>query len=117
MENENFSDLCKKILIHIFKYGPDSPKYMVYRLLGESGWEKKYDIDELKIACEKLENKGLIEIYKGSLKNLKTSSIKPWIKIKVKNRENKPPGIFYDLTKEGKKVASRLYKEYRLKKL
>jgi len=36
------SDLEKKILIHIYKYGPDTPWLMARRLLGEHGWAGPY---------------------------------------------------------------------------
>ncbi|MCI4459756.1 MAG: hypothetical protein JHC13_02505 [Acidilobus sp.] len=32
------SDLEKKILVHIYRYGPDTPWLMARRLLGRSGW-------------------------------------------------------------------------------
>ncbi|WP_010901207.1 hypothetical protein [Thermoplasma acidophilum] len=110
---EELGDLCKSILIHIYKYGPDSPKYMSHRLLGASGWAPKYDQEELKRACKKMESMRLLTIFNGPLKRSPTSSVKPWIKIKAREINYKPAGIYYDLTKEGRRMASQLYKESR----
>ncbi|MFP3165689.1 MAG: DUF2250 domain-containing protein [Nitrososphaeria archaeon] len=104
----SLNDLEKKILVHILKYGPDNSWLMSRRLLGISGWRPTYSEDEIEKACMHLENLGLLQKYNGSLKWLPTSSIKPWLKFKQRNRDKKPKGIYYDLTKEGKKVAKRL---------
>jgi|ECHnycMinimDraft_1075156.scaffolds.fasta_scaffold00016_15 hypothetical protein len=104
----SLNDLEKKILVHILKYGPDNSWLMSRRLLGISGWRPTYNEDEIEKACMHLENLGLLQKYNGSLKWLPTSSIKPWLKFKQRNRDKKPKGIYYDLTKEGKKVAKRL---------
>lgn len=107
------SELMKKILIHIYKYGPDNPWYMARRLLGESGWAPKYDEEEIEEACKKLEEMGYLIRFNGALKKSVTSSVKPWLKVKAKELDHKPKGIYYDLSKEGKKLASQLYKEYK----
>ncbi|MDP8023251.1 MAG: hypothetical protein ACP5LF_02880 [Nitrososphaeria archaeon] len=101
----NLTDLEKKILVHILKYGPDNAWLMARRLLGISGWRPSYSEDEIEAACLHLESLGLLQKYNGSLKWLPTSSIKPWIKFKQRNRDKKPKGIYFDLTKEGKKLA------------
>lgn len=56
------------ILIHIYKYGPDSPWYMARKLLGNSGWAPKYNEDEIEKACEEMVNMGLLTVFKGQLK-------------------------------------------------
>ncbi|MGC9106434.1 MAG: hypothetical protein ACP5HQ_08475 [Thermoprotei archaeon] len=86
---------------------------MARRLLGESGWAPKYDEIEIERACQRLESLGLLTRFKGNLKREVTSSIKPWLKVKAREIGHKPSGIYYDLTKEGRKVASGLYKEMR----
>ncbi|ADB87339.1 conserved hypothetical protein [Saccharolobus islandicus L.D.8.5] len=106
-------ELMKKILIHIYKYGPDNPWYMARRLLGESGWVAKYDENRVEEVCKKLEEMGYLIRFQGSLKKSVTSSIKPWLKVKARELNHKPKGIYYDLSKEGKKIASLLYKEYK----
>ncbi|KAA8921987.1 hypothetical protein [Thermoplasma sp.] len=110
---EDLGDLCKKILMHIYNYGPDSPKYMAHRLLGASGWAPTYDQNKLKEACKKMESMKLLTVFNGPLKRSPTSSVKPWIKIKAREVNYKPAGIYYDLTKEGKRIASQIYKENR----
>jgi hypothetical protein len=102
------SDLEKRILIHIYKYGPDTPWLMARRLLGEHGWAPKYDEGEIETACTRLEEAGLLTRFKGSLKRSVTSSVKPWLKVKAKEMGHKPSGVYYDLTKEGRKLAERL---------
>ncbi|QKQ99660.1 hypothetical protein GWK48_03970 [Metallosphaera tengchongensis] len=104
-------ELMKLILAHIYKYGPDNPWYMARRLMGVSGWAPKYDVDEIEAACKRLEEIGYLVRFQGSLKRSVTSSVKPWLKVKAKEMGTKPKGIYYDLTKEGRKVASQLYKE------
>jgi hypothetical protein len=107
------NDLMKKILIHIYKYGPDNPWYMARRLLGESGWAPKYNEDEIDAACRKLEEMGYLVRFQGALKKSVTSSVKPWLKVKAKELGHKPKGIYFDLSKEGRRIASDLYKEYK----
>lgn len=104
------SELKKLVLVHIYKFGPDNPWYMSRRLMGASGWSPKYDEDEVEKACRELEEEGLLTRYKGSLKRSVTSSVKPWLKVKAKEMGSKPSGIYYDLTREGRKLASTLYK-------
>lgn len=99
------------ILVHIYKYGPDTPWYMARRLMGESGWAPKYDQDQIENACAHLEREGLLTRFTGSLKRSATSSIKPWLKVKAREMDHKPKGVYYDLTKEGKRLASSMYKE------
>ncbi|MEM0068784.1 MAG: hypothetical protein QW232_02190 [Saccharolobus sp.] len=106
-------DLMKKVLIHIYKYGPDNPWYMARRLLGESGWGEKYSQEDIENACKKLEELGYLIRFNGNLKRSVTSSVKPWLKVKAKELDHKPKGIYYDLSKKGKKLASTLYKEYK----
>jgi hypothetical protein len=65
------------------------------------------------MACARLEEAGLLTRFKGSLKRSVTSSIKPWLKVKAKEMGHKPSGVYYDLTKEGRKLAGQLYKEMR----
>ncbi|WP_243681192.1 hypothetical protein [Vulcanisaeta souniana] len=49
----------------------------------------------------------------GSLKGKVTSSVKPWLKVKQHNPERRGRGgIYYELTKVGKKVASEVWKNY-----
>ncbi len=110
---EQLSELMKLILIHIYKYGPDNPWYMARRLLGESGWAPKYDEYEIEKACKELEKMKLLTPFNGQLKRRATSSVKPWLKVKAKMYDRKPAGVYYDLTKEGRKLASELYKEYK----
>ncbi len=109
----DLDELSGKILMHIYKYGPDNPWYMARRLLGESGWAPKYSADEIEEACRKLKEEGFLVPYKGALKKSVTSSVKPWLKVKAKELGHKPKGIYYDLTKEGRRIASQLYKDYK----
>ncbi|MEL9991824.1 MAG: hypothetical protein QXP98_05430 [Thermoproteus sp.] len=106
------SELEKKILAHIYAYGPDTPWLMARRLLGAAGWTPVVPEDQVEAACKRLEELGLLERYRGSLKGLVTSSIKPWLKVKQRNPERKGPGIYYNLTKRGRKIAGELYKQY-----
>ncbi|ARM75707.1 hypothetical protein [Acidianus manzaensis] len=108
-------ELMQKILMHIYKYGPDNPWYMARRLMGESGWAPKYSEDEIDAKCRKLEEMGYLIRFQGALKKSVTSSVKPWLKVKAKELGHKPKGIYFDLSKEGRKVASQLYKEYKRK--
>lgn len=107
---ENLTEMDEMILVHIYKYGPDSPKYMAFRLLGSSGYVPAYDKDEIRAECKKLEKSGIIQVFRGQLKRSPTSSIKPWIKIKSKEANHQPAGIYYSLTVKGKKVAAEIYR-------
>ncbi len=108
---KDLSLLQKYILIHIYRFGPDTPWLMAHRLLGNYGYSAKYDPDEIEENCKILEKEGLLIVYKGELKMKVTSSVKPWLKVKSKEFKHKPPGIYYDLSKDGRKIASNLYKE------
>ncbi|ADL18910.1 hypothetical protein ASAC_0503 [Acidilobus saccharovorans 345-15] len=107
------TELEKLILAHIYKYGPDSPWYMARRLMGASGWAPKYSEDEIEQACNDLEAKGYLTRFKGQLKREVTSSVKPWLKFKSREMGHKPNGVYYDLTKAGRKLASTIYKAMR----
>ncbi len=97
----SLNGLERLILLHLYVYGPDTPKLMARRLLGS---RTRHSVDEVEAACEALEEKGLIQRYRGSLKGSPTSSIKPWIKIRAK-WDSKARGVYYDLTKKGKETA------------
>jgi len=109
---EGLTDLERKILAHIYAYGPDTPWLMARRLLGAAGWTPVAPEGEVEGACRRLEEMGLLERYRGSLKGLVTSSIKPWLKVKRRNPDRKGSGIYYDLTKRGRWVAGYLYKRH-----
>ncbi len=99
------------ILLHILKFGPDNPWLMTRRLMGNSGWNPKVSEDDLERACAELEQMGLIKRFKGSLKRKPTSSIKPWMKVKQKNADARPKGIYYGLTKQGRAIARTISKD------
>ncbi len=103
-------ELQKKVLVHIYRFGPDTPWLMARRLLGESGWVPSYDELSLEEACKMLQARGYLTTYQGPLKRSVTSSIKPWLKVKSREMGHKPKGIYYTLTKEGKRMASCLAK-------
>ncbi|WP_373279920.1 hypothetical protein [Metallosphaera hakonensis] len=84
---------------------------MARRLMGSSGWAPKYDPDLIEAECHNLESLGYLVRFQGSLKKSVTSSVKPWLKVKAREMGTKPKGIYYDLSREGKKVASQIYKE------
>ncbi|MGC8582767.1 MAG: hypothetical protein ACP5KY_01375 [Thermoproteus sp.] len=109
---EGLGELERKILAHIYAYGPDTPWLMARRLLGAAGWAPVVPEDEVEAACRRLEELGLLERYRGSLKGRVTSSIKPWLKVKQRNPERKGSGIYYSLTKKGRWVAGYIYKRY-----
>lgn len=111
----DLDELSTKVLMHIYKYGPDTPWYMARRLMGESGWAPKYDADQVENVCKKLKDEGYLTPFKGALKKSVTSSVKPWLKVKAKELGHKPKGVYYDLTKEGRRIASQLYKDYKEK--
>lgn len=50
----DLDELSTKVLMHIYKYGPDTPWYMARRLMGESGWAPKYDADQVENVCKSL---------------------------------------------------------------
>ncbi|MBP1449597.1 MAG: DUF2250 domain-containing protein [Thermoproteus sp.] len=106
------SELEKKILAHIYAYGPDTPWLMARRLLGASGWRPVVPEEEVEAACRRLEEMGLLGRYLGNLKGRVTSSIKPWLKVKQRNPERRDSGVYYDLTKDGRRAAGELYKRY-----
>ena len=43
-----------------------------------------------------------------------TSSIKPWLKVKVKEMNHKPSDVYYDLTKDGRKLAEKHIRAHKL---
>lgn len=104
IKNE-LDELEQAIVMHIYRFGPDTPWLMARRLLGNSGWAPKLDEDQIADRCRRMEKIGILARFDGNLKWRPTSSIKPWLKFKVRNRDLKPRGIYYDLTKKGKKVA------------
>ncbi len=104
------SDLEKRILAHIYKYGPDTPWLMSRRLLGRAGWSPLVPPEEVEAACQRLEAAGLLQRFRGNLKGRVTSSLKPWLKVKQKNPEHKGRGVYYELTREGRRIAGDIYK-------
>ncbi len=104
----------KRILAHIYKYGPDTPWLMARRLLGRAGWDPPLvPPEEVEAACARLEAAGLLARFRGgNLKGRVTSSVKPWLKVKQKNPEHKGRGgVYYELTREGRRVAGEIYKK------
>jgi DNA-binding MarR family transcriptional regulator len=106
------SELEMKILAHIYHYGPDTPWLLARRLLGAAGWRPIVPEDEVERAVQHLVQLGLLQEFRGSLKGRVTSSVKPWLKVKQRNPERRGRGIYYDLTKIGRKVASEVWKNY-----
>ncbi|MFP3157846.1 MAG: hypothetical protein RXQ97_06530 [Caldivirga sp.] len=106
----NLTDLEKKILAHIYKYGPDTPWLLARRLLGSAGWRPIVPEDEVEEACRHLVQLGLLQEFRGSLKGKVTSSVKPWLKVKQHNPERRGRGIYYDLTKQGRRIAGYIWK-------
>ncbi|MGC8557843.1 MAG: hypothetical protein ACP5NC_02470 [Nitrososphaeria archaeon] len=104
-------ELDETIIVHIYRFGPDTPWLMARRMLGNSGWKPKIDEDQIIDKCRRMESMGLLERYNGNLKWRPTSSIKPWLKFKVRNRDLKPRGIYFDLTKRGRRVAVEIKKK------
>ncbi|MEM3241506.1 MAG: hypothetical protein QXK57_00630 [Conexivisphaerales archaeon] len=104
MEKE-LNELDLAIITHIYKFGPDTPWLMARRMLGNSGWAPKLDENQIEAKCVEMENMGILSRYYGNLKWKPTSSIKPWLKFKVRNRDLKPRGIYFDLTKTGRRIA------------
>ena len=92
---EGLTDIERKILAHIYAYGPDTPWLMARRLLGAAGWTPVVPEEGVEEACRRLEGMGLLERYRGNLKGLVTSSMKPWLKVKRRNPDRKSPGIYY----------------------
>jgi len=103
-------ELTIAIITHIYKFGPDTPWLMARRMLGSSGWAPKIDEAKIEERCRELEKEGILCRYNGNLKWRPTSSIKPWLKFKVRNRDLKPRGIYYDLTKKGRRIAVEIKK-------
>ena len=93
-----------KVLLHLYIYGPDTPKLLCRRLLGE---RSQIDVAVLEQVLDNLVNKGLVKRMQIRTipKNAATSSIKPWIKVKAKANEVRKHGQYYELTKEGKRIA------------
>ncbi|WP_069808332.1 hypothetical protein [Vulcanisaeta thermophila] len=106
------SDLEMKILARIYHYGPDTPWLLARRPLSATGWRSIVPEDEVERAVNHLVSLGLLQEFRGSLKGRVTSSVKPWLKVKQRNPERRGRGIYYDLTKLGRKVASVAWKEY-----
>ncbi|GAB6944418.1 hypothetical protein [Vulcanisaeta sp. JCM 14467] len=106
------SDLEKKVLAHIYHYGPDTPWLLARRLLGAAGWRPIVPEDEVERAVQHLVQLGLLQEFRGSLKGRVTSSVKPWLKVKQRNPERRGRGVYYDLTKLGRKVAGEVWKNY-----
>ncbi|MBO8181717.1 MAG: DUF2250 domain-containing protein [Archaeoglobus sp.] len=109
--NDVTDDLLKRILLHLLIFGPDTPKLMRKRLLGERTNIGPPDIKE---ACIKLREMGLVKRRDGKTlpKHTPTSSIKPWIKIKARSKETAKHGQYFELTKEGKKIAKEIRNKY-----
>lgn len=97
----SLSELERLVLLHLYTYGPDTPKLMARRLMGS---RTRLSVDEVEAACASLERMGLVERYRGSLKGLPTSSVKPWIKVKARG-EPRARGVYYSLTREGRGLA------------
>ena len=112
MSEEDLSEVERIVLIHIYKYGPDSPWLIARRALGGLVGTK---LDETAVeqACRRLIDLGLLTLYRGDLRGLPTSSVKPWLKVKSKRPDAKVRGLYCQLTKKGKGLASRLYKSFR----
>ncbi|MFP3279752.1 MAG: hypothetical protein RXO76_01700 [Vulcanisaeta sp.] len=109
---KQLNELEMKILAHIYHYGPDTPWLLARRLLGAAGWRPIVPEDEVERAVQHLVQLGLLQEFRGSLKGRVTSSVKPWLKVKQRNPERRGRGIYYDLTKIGRKVASEVWKNY-----
>lgn len=104
-------DLLRRVLLHLLIFGPDTPKLMGKRLLGE---RTNIDPPAIKEACIKLREMGLVRRRDGRTlpKHTPTSSIKPWIKIKAKSKETAKHGQYFVLTKKGKKIAKEIKNNY-----
>jgi len=105
------TQLQKQLLVHLAKFGPDTPWLISRRLLGASGWSKKVDEALVESSLLALQSAGLVDRHNKKLKMMPTSSIKPWMKLKQKNRDNRPRGIYYTLTRKGRLLASELKHE------
>ncbi|AEM38998.1 protein of unknown function DUF2250 [Pyrolobus fumarii 1A] len=99
--------LSLKVLLHLYEYGPDTPKLMCRRLLGE---RTQLDPALLERVLEAIAEKGLVKRMQSKTvpKNTATSSIKPWIKVRVKSSEVRRHGQYYELAREGEKLAKRV---------
>ncbi len=104
---KNVDKLSGKVLLHFLIFGPDTLKLMGKRLLGK---ETNIDPSVIKEVRAGLCEMGLVKRRNGKVlpKRSPISSIKPWIKIKVKAKETAKHGQYFELTKEGKKVAKML---------
>ncbi|MDP8012104.1 MAG: hypothetical protein ACP5F1_01355 [Thermoplasmata archaeon] len=96
----DFNDLEKIIILHIFKYGAESPIF----------WKrisKEYSMNQVREGFRSLQRKGIIE-YCGSQISRKylTSSIKNTIKRKAKPMKGKRS--YFCLTRDGKILAKNL---------
>ncbi len=91
--NNITDDLLKRVLLHLLIFGPDTPKLMGKRLLGE---RTNIDPPDIKEACIKLREMGLVKRRDGETlpEHTPTSSIKPWIKIKAKSKETAKHGQY-----------------------
>ena len=109
--NDVTDDLLKRILLHLLTFGPDTPKLMGKRLLGE---RTNIDPPDIKEACIKLREMGLVKRRDGKRdgktlpKHTPTSSIKRWIKIKAKSKKIAKHDQYFELTKKGKKIAKEI---------
>ena len=93
-------------------FGPDTPKLMGRKLLGE---RTNIDPPEIKEACIKLREMRLVKRRDGKRdgkrdrwtlpKHTPTSSIKRWIKIKAKSKETAKHDQYFELTKKRKEVC------------
>ncbi|MGC8585312.1 MAG: hypothetical protein ACP5RZ_03320 [Thermoplasmata archaeon] len=94
------TDLDKKILLHIFNHGPDSPVFWK-RIAPESG------MDEVRKSFKRLEELDLIEYCGKFIKgNYETSSVKNNLKIKARPQKGKHS--YFCLTRKGKEYVKNL---------
>ena len=112
MSEEDLNEIERIVLIHIYRYGPDSPWLIARRALGGIVGA---NLDDMAVeqACRRLMELGLLAPFRGDLRGLPTSSVKPWLKVKSKRPDAKVRGLYCQLTKKGKALASRLYKSFR----
>ncbi len=98
------NELGTKVLLHLYTYGPDTPRLLCRRLLGE---RQQIDTTQLERVLDNLANKRLVKRMQIRTipRNTATSSIKPWIKVKAKANEVRKHGQYYELTKDGKRIA------------
>jgi len=74
-EEGKLDELEEAIVVHIYRFGPDTPWLMARRMLGNSGWKPKIDEDQIIDRCRRMESMGLLERYDGNLKWRATSSV------------------------------------------